>query len=980
MSIFKGTFAKYVEDQITNRQNLLNSQGNRPLDVQKYVSAKSPWIKMTSFVDYGDPKTGSVPTIDLAKKYVLLGGTLYPDPNSDNNTKFRLRSGILTPSSAYGTDLGSKNVGKTNLQYGIRPMPGITSVQIKSKSAYGSLREAVVKFYAWDVKQLEDLLILYMRPGYPVLLEWGWSMYLDNKTKEVKPFESPTINCFIPGINQDYVYDKLEQYREQFSGNYDGMLGLIRNYETSMLPNGGFECTTTLISIGDVIGSLRMNTENGDITSLSKPENQSANANIQSSQNQEVKDEFEKLLNAFQYTKTEYNPDPISLARIKQIDLEAQNIPGIDTEIYYAAGYTKQADGKIISNDGGVISRYYMQFAYFIHILNSQKNLYNDDEKILDIEIPLSKISRNTGNGLCVASTNSMTIDNNTCIIKNSKATFISAEGFVPKVIFADRYAHPESDETNDIATKNLKDYLYEETSLGVIGNIYVNIGKLIDIYKIEHKKNNGFVYLGEYIKNILSEIQFALGSINNFDIFVNDNKTVIIDKHYTENPSDTSRDKKVQINILGTDSIVRNQKIVSKIFPSQATMIAIAAQSRQNVASLQSSTYNYMNAGLKSRLISKLETTSANTLSDRDNERNIFYKNLQSLSYYVNNYITPFSSEYNNAVNINSLNTFLNNFLVKIDKGTNYKAIIPVSLEISLDGIGGVVIGQIFVINNDILPKEYANKNVGFIVTGISHDISRPDWTTTLSTQFCLLDQHILQKKVEDEIKELNLGFANFVKTEKEKLLNSINIHNVLVGFFADIFKHRIELKPIDGTYNTSVKSRIVYKERTKIRNLKALIEQYKPVYNGSPINVEDVIIEAENCVNSFLLQIYERDKAATGSRVVAFGNVKSLVKKFNNITPEIFSNYDSSDQIATSPIGRSMIEGTDNYPNKYFNSMIKEVKDIYISGLNSTIKALNDRTDGALIFKLLDTSSVTETGLFIPVPIETAIIIKRT
>ena len=261
MSIFKATFKDYIAKQIEARQNLLNSHGTRPLDVQKYVSAKSPWIKMTSFVDYGDPKKGITPNKDLAKQYVLMGGTLYPDPKDTTDTSFKLRSGILAKDSAYGTNLGSGTTNKVNLQYGIRPMPGITSVNIKSKSAYGSLREAVVKFYAWDVKQLEDLLILYMRPGYPVLLEWGNSIYIDNTNGKVKSFDTPTINCFQENLTQEAIYAALEKYRKKLSGNYDGMLGLIRNYETSMLPNGGFECTTTLISIGDVIDSIKMNSE-----------------------------------------------------------------------------------------------------------------------------------------------------------------------------------------------------------------------------------------------------------------------------------------------------------------------------------------------------------------------------------------------------------------------------------------------------------------------------------------------------------------------------------------------------------------------------------------------------------------------------------------------------------------------------------------------------------------------------------------------
>ena len=236
MSIFKASFDDYIKNQIYARQNIVDTQGKRPIDFQLYVSAKSPWIKMTSLVDYNGSN-------DLSKRYVLMGGTLWKDPSDDKS--FDLRSGILGLKSSYGTDLGSSKIGAGNLQYGIRPMPGITSVDVKSKSAYGSLREAVVKFYAWDVKQLEDLLVLFMRPGYPVLLEWGWSMYLDTsivpnedsnapsvKNPKIKSFDGKTINCFEANISQETIYSELKKYQKKFAGNYDGVLGLVRNYET----------------------------------------------------------------------------------------------------------------------------------------------------------------------------------------------------------------------------------------------------------------------------------------------------------------------------------------------------------------------------------------------------------------------------------------------------------------------------------------------------------------------------------------------------------------------------------------------------------------------------------------------------------------------------------------------------------------------------------------------------------------------------
>ena len=52
-------------------------------------------------------------------------------------------------------------------------MPGIIDAQIRTKTAYGSLREAKVTFECHNRRQLEVLEMLYMRPGYVAVLEWG---------------------------------------------------------------------------------------------------------------------------------------------------------------------------------------------------------------------------------------------------------------------------------------------------------------------------------------------------------------------------------------------------------------------------------------------------------------------------------------------------------------------------------------------------------------------------------------------------------------------------------------------------------------------------------------------------------------------------------------------------------------------------------------------------------------------------------------
>ena len=830
MSIFKSSFKDYVKTQITARQNLLNSQGSRPIDLQKYVSGKSPWVKMTSFVDYEKSP-------DLAKKYVLMGGTLYTDPaNNKDSNMFEMRSGILGKKASYGTDIGSPKRGTFNLQYGIRPMPGITSVDIKSKSAYGSLREAVVKFYAWDVNQLQDLLILFMRPGYAVLLEWGWSMYIDNSDKKIKSFDTPTINCFDSLLTHDDVYNKLESFRKKLYGNYDGMLGFVRNYETSMLPNGGFECTTTLVSIADVIDSLRVNVSTGTVS----------NNNNGTS---DYKDEFELLLNGFkeefnENIKTTSDSNESVKKKIIEIKNDADKIPGIDTVIYHIPGYIKE-----IAGEGAVdsISSYFMQFAYFINILNTQHNLFDKNEKLLDIEIPLSDIPNNSGNGLCVSSINAVSIDNSVCFIKNSKAkSLFSPDGFVPRVKYADTSLHSEDLYDYGPTTGGmlvLHEYLYNDTNLGIIGNVYVNIGKLIDIYKQQQRSNNGFVYVGQYIKQILKEIEFTLGSINNFDIHVLDKKVVIIDKHYVENPIDTKKDTKFQINVLGTNSIVRNQKIISKIFPSQATMIAIAAQSRENVASLQSSTYTYMNKNITNRLfIQGISESPSDVRSDLKKLEDVKTNNTRVLIQYISDHVVnnkTFGSAY---PNLTSINTYLNNYLVVVDKATDYKAIVPVSLELVVDGIGGITIGEIFRINNDILPIEYENKNIGFIVMGLSQNITRPDWQTTIQTQFCILDQDELQKEVLLNSSKSNLSVLEAIMAKIKDLTQAISMYNLLAAFFVDLTAGRFQI--------SSNMQGMVYKYRSGVtkKYLKSQIYVEGVSINGVPVTLDGFLTEMGN------------------------------------------------------------------------------------------------------------------------------------
>jgi hypothetical protein len=156
MSIFTETFPEFVQDELTVRQKRLSDPSER-FRLITYQSTRNSFVRMTSGVDVeGKP--------DLAKKYILQGGTL-------NGTDYKQGVGESFDKNAYSIN----SAAGERYTRGIRPMPGIVSIDAECKTAYGSLFEATVRFVCWDIKQLEDLELLYMRPGYTVLLEWGWA-------------------------------------------------------------------------------------------------------------------------------------------------------------------------------------------------------------------------------------------------------------------------------------------------------------------------------------------------------------------------------------------------------------------------------------------------------------------------------------------------------------------------------------------------------------------------------------------------------------------------------------------------------------------------------------------------------------------------------------------------------------------------------------------------------------------------------------
>ena len=242
--------SSFVLNQVSHRQQFYGST-NRDTQWHQYATSRTAWAKLASGVTLLDTpvEKDGVKTKNTKLKYpqrfVLFNGT----SQQTGNTLLQ-RSGVK--------DYGSYDTWDKD--FGIVPMPGMESISVKAKNR-GSIREATVKIKCWSKKQFEIIDKLYLRLGYNMLLEWGWSHYITSANSwkltgktliDSKWFQSSEDSKRGP----KYWLNAIQENRMIYKGNYDGFYGKVVNFNWSIDIDGSYDVTLKLITHGDVVESL----------------------------------------------------------------------------------------------------------------------------------------------------------------------------------------------------------------------------------------------------------------------------------------------------------------------------------------------------------------------------------------------------------------------------------------------------------------------------------------------------------------------------------------------------------------------------------------------------------------------------------------------------------------------------------------------------------------------------------------------------
>jgi len=801
-------FPEEIINQVKQRQKIYgagysNGVSRTPEEIL-YLNANSSWCKLVSSANITDPSILNNKGIaglgnllsgnTLAKEFILFNGTSYQTDKvlSDGKTYSvsEMRGGIDFTNSLTG---GRKAYGMGGNEFGINPMPGIISTTIKHKNR-GSIRSATVNIKAWNKTQFEIIDVLYLRLGFSVLLEWGNTMYFNNKGELEKNISNSLAKSFLDGKVSYLDFLRFIQTRRKDSqGNYDAMFAKVTNFHWSFQPDGSYDITLDLISAGDVIESFKINrTDSAVATSplinvedtdvgLSDPNAENSSIDV-------VLDKYSTTSNIANFLYKiglvfrgifYFQPGYIGLYNIS-----AGNISSYNQSTYSSAisslNITKDAvfaianpvEQKVITGERFQLlttkdakpgdTHYFIRLGWLLKYIE-EGVMYQIKQN--NKNAPLLKFDYDVETNLMHAPPQLMSYDPFTCMVNRE----VEFPGIGAPVIPRRRYFEVGDPFQSD-----------KNEQWGKIMNIYVNfkyiISKLNELRNVEDNS----IALIDFLKNILDGINGAFGGFSKLDVFIDEetNSVKIIDKNPLPNSKEAlkfadysldyalfelygySKRKGIDYNTAG---FIKDFKFTTELTPQLSTMITVSATSQGNVVGENNTALSKLNLGLQDRFKEEINDISATpVISPKERYENAF----KNYTQFVNSQLKPYLDNLFNDVYIQSevdankqaSKTYFDlfkeydyaltlyvagergvallgkNLTSSFQPGTGF---IPFNLSLTMDGLSGMKIGSKFLIDTSYLPSNYP-QTVDFLIKNIQHEIKDNKWTTTLES-YCI-------------------------------------------------------------------------------------------------------------------------------------------------------------------------------------------------------------------------------------------------
>ena len=479
----------------------------------------------------------------LAQNAILFGGLGSLDKNSNtfSGTSITQRTGISTSSNLWNFN---KAYGLGGPQFGKQPMPGITSAKVDCINR-GSIRTATIQIKAYNTFQFQLIELLYLRLGFTVMLEWGHGKFLsDFGLEEVEDTIIEKYWFSGASISQLQMLKLIEEERKRYSANYDGFFGRVTNFSWKFSPDGTYDITLKLTTLGDIIESLQINIPS-PIKSYSKSSKNIINApnTIQTWLDDFIKNDKKNFaifnggnfinLSSLNYKKR--SADEILTFKLKDEKGNEKTFTGtlsaLETQLktIYKNNkplYTESLKSlrSVAKGNFGVTNGLTKENSYFVTFGELLNKIYNN---------VLPRVYNGGGDALPILGMG-----------LSEELNIISAQpnqiSFDPNICFVKPVLYAVGIETPSVLTQNgIKDFFKLEKDAsgndifyGQLMNVYLNF----EFIKKQLQKSNkgGVLSLYNFLEGICDGINSALGDVNKIEPIINSdiNEIVFIDQN----------------------------------------------------------------------------------------------------------------------------------------------------------------------------------------------------------------------------------------------------------------------------------------------------------------------------------------------------------------------------------------------------------------------------------------------------------------
>jgi len=341
-----------------------------------------------------------------------------------------------------------------------------------------------------------------------------------------------------------------------------------------------------------------------------------------------------------------------------------------------------------------------------------------------------------------------------------------SSNNFAPFAAI-DSFTTPELNKVKTDLRKaaNVPDGVSIYPSIGNVNSIYLNTAYLLEVLIKESDNEDGEVSIRKYLQEICNGVNKALGSINDLQVTSDVDTDVatltIIDyqqKRIRGLADALSKNKKTtEVKAQGLGSMLTSISIQSNITPEVATMISVGAQAQGHVLGEEAVSFSRLSRGLTDRIYptkeisDKTRSAAAKNAADRQRrQEEEFQETLQAYSTLIRNQQPKTDGDmFGQIALLQTGRTDYENIATELyrsllaqftETGQTSTGFIPVKLNLSFHGLGGLKIYQKFKLSNDVLPLSYSG-DYEFIMMGVSHEVNTSRWTTTLTSVISLVD-----------------------------------------------------------------------------------------------------------------------------------------------------------------------------------------------------------------------------------------------